>query len=1683
MSELGKRQESGEEKEEDIHENLFSDKEEQDQLLWNIIRAYTRDTPNYLVNHHIESYNDFFRNGIFQIFRDKNTLEWKSVYDKTLDIYRHQCIFYFGGKGNENETLPEHPHIAQTKKTYKRGEKLYFGKPMIRDNDRSHYMYPNEARLRDMTYAMTIHYDIDVEFIDYLEENEPLKPLLEENWIEIDGIITPIDKEQIIGGGGEEGRDKDKEQEQEPTSYKSQQNQQQKHQQQQQNQQQKRELSIAEKEVILGGAPKQQVRKPAPLQRLRKQIRRKVIPKIYLGKFPIMVQSDLCILGGLPREMRYSLGECKNDQGGYFIIQGKEKTVISQEKFADNMLYVHDYKAFDSEFTHSADIRSVSENVSKPIRTLGVRIVRPTSTYTNENIVVDLPNVTKPVPLFIVFRALGILSDKEIIQYCLLDMDKYAHMLDFFIPSVHDSQEVYTQRNALYYISQLLLKQRTIPKTMEILVDYFLPHIGELNFREKALYLGQMVFRLLSVKLGMEVVTDRDNFKYKRIDTTGTLISELFREYYNIQQNTIHKKFEAQYKVYHKEGLETNLYKLVFDNQEQIFKENRVMDKGFQRAFKGNWGAQAHTKRIGVIQDLNRLSFNSAMSHMRKTNVPIDSSAKVVGPRLLHTSQWGYIDPIDTPDGASIGIHKTLAITAHITKGGSREPILRWLREKAGMTILTDCSIDMLAKMTKVFVNGFWAGSIHNPTEVVEQLRIYRRNGLMSTFISATFDIARNTVIIYTDAGRLCRPIFYTDLKNGNVSVSAKRIQSTILKGNVTWTQLTTGIHERRQPLSETRIYNHEDVFPASMNLEKNQAVVDYIDTSESENAMISTSIDHISSLSKRDARTITHIEIHESLMFGVMSNLIVFPENNPLARNSFSCGQSRQAVSLYHTNYQNRMDKTAVILNSGQTPLVQTRFLDMVNHRENVYGQNAIVAIMCYTGYNVEDAILINEGSLHRGLFRTTYFNTYHAFETKEKGPEKGADSVFSNILSLNANVADGGGSVIRTKPGYDYGYLDKHGIIKEGTVMNDKIVMIGMTSSTRADQSVTCKKGQVGVVDKTFITEGEEGNRIAKIRIREERIPAMGDKFASRNGQKGTIGLIIPEKDMPFTKDGLRPDMIINPHAIPTRMTIGQLIEAIVGKACLIYGAFGDCTAFNVKGKKVAAYGEHLLKMGYHSSGSDILYNGMTGEQLESEIFIGPTYYMRLKHMVKDKINYRAAGPNTALTRQPVSGRANDGGLRIGEMERDSLISHGISNFLNESMMDRADKYYMAVCNTTGMVAVYNSAKNLFFSPMADGPIQYAGSLVDSQDIRIRHVTKFGRSFSIVCIPYSFKLLIQELQAMNIQLRIITEDNLPQLESLSFSTKNISKLLRVPDTTPMTDLIELTGKIVSKTNVLQNKIHKPFESEDEDVLRVHIPTKQPVPIIPVQGSPEFATGSPAYNPEKGSPVQGSPDFATGSPAYNPEKGSPNFATGSPDFATGSPAYNPEKGFPVQGSPDFATGSPAYNPEKDSPLNGGQSNGGQEQEYFTKGDKVFLRGGASKDSKPNRIWNVENIGNKFITITTQDLTELNADDSIQVVNPIDIYKIENGYHTNSFLNPPEYLPEQQPQPQQSPNGVYFNPTIIIQGDNSKNEMPASDQPHEKKGGDIREENATPTIQESVSEPIDFTKNLIIKKM
>ena len=562
---------------------------EYNDISWKTINKMFKDNKNFMVNHHISSYNTFIAKGIREIFKDQNPIKFFKEYDDETKQYRYECNIYLGGINSD---------------------KIYYGKPIIYDLEneveREHYMYPNEARLRNMTYGFTIHYDVDVTFKILIEKED-----------------------------GSTGFNK---------------------------------FDIYEQTIEL--------------------------EKIYLGKFPIMLQSNMCLLNSLAPEVRYNMGECRNDPGGYFIIDGKEKVIISQEVRANNMLYI--LKDINELYSYSAEIKSVSEDISKPVRTLSVRIVKEQKTLNNNQIVVNIPQVRKPIPLFIVMRALGIISDKEIIKIFNLDLEKNNNMIDLFIPSIHDAGNIFTQRAALAYIS-LMTKGKTNEHVLQILMNYFLPHVGELNFKAKSLYLGYIVKRLLNVYIGFEKPTNRDSYKYKRIEVSGLLLHNLFREYYKKQQANIYLKIDKEYFYKHNQSSYQNqdFVNLILSNKVNIF-QDKIVETGFKKAFKGNWGSEAHTKRLGIVQDLNRLSFWGFISHLRKTNLHIGSDgAKIIAPRLLNSTQYGLLCPLHSPDGGNVGLHKHLSSSTHITSGCSGLPYIIYLRniKEGGIKLLEECSL------------------------------------------------------------------------------------------------------------------------------------------------------------------------------------------------------------------------------------------------------------------------------------------------------------------------------------------------------------------------------------------------------------------------------------------------------------------------------------------------------------------------------------------------------------------------------------------------------------------------------------------------------------------------------------------------------------------------------------------------------------------------------------------------------------------------------------------------------------------------------------------------------------------------------------------------------------------------------------------------------------------------------
>ena len=618
--------------------------------------------------------------------------------------------------------------------------------------------------------------------------------------------------------------------------------------------------------------------------------------------------------------------------------------------------------------------------------------------------------------------------------------------------------------------------------------------------------------------------------------------------------------------------------------------------------------------------------------------------------------------------------------------------------------------------LVRVFINGAWVGVTDHPIELYNDIKSKKISGIINIYTSVIFDYKLMEIRVCNDGGRLTRPILR--VRDNKVLMTLDNIEK-LKNRKLLWNDLLTGC-------------------------KLDEAVIEYIDPEEQNFIMIAMKAKDAFVQPLGATVKYTHCEIHPSTIFGILASCIPFPEHNQSPRNCYQTCMAKQAIGVYATNYDTRMDKTAYVLTYPSRPLVDTRIMSFIHLDQIPSGHQIHVAIMSHTGYNQEDSVLINKGSIDRGLFATT---VYHTEKDEDKNiirdeiirckpdPLKTKGVKFGNYSKLNAG-----------------GFIPENTLVENRDIIIAKIVPIkeNRNDPTKTikyeDQSKTFRTTEESYIDKNYTGRNGDGYNFAKVRVRTFRKPVIGDKFASRAAQKGTCGLIIDEADMPFTKDGLRPDIILNPHAIPSRMTIAQLKETILGKVLIELGMFGDGTAFG--DLAVSTIVSELQRVGYESYGNEIMYNGMTGEQMKTSIFIGPTYYQRLKHMVNDKQHSRSIGPMVNLTRQPAEGRSRDGGFRIGEMERDVMIAHGISRFCRERLYDVSDKYMVHVCKKCGLIASYNNSTT--------GNQMYMKS---DMTIHLCKTCNNMTAFSKVEIPYAYKLLAQELQTINIVPRIITE------------------------------------------------------------------------------------------------------------------------------------------------------------------------------------------------------------------------------------------------------------------------------------------------------------------------------------
>ena len=1305
---------------------------------WKIIESYfTGKQLERFVRHQLESYNNFIG---YQII-------------KTIEMFNSVHIF------NKDEIDPiskKHPL-----EIFISFDNFNIHRPQIHENNGSiKLMFPQEARLRNFTYAASTTIDVNIKYIIRNGEN--------------------LDNTQII---------------------------------------------------------------------------HKTIPRVYIGKLPIMLKSNICVLNQYKHFDNSQTGECKFDAGGYFIINGSEKTVLGQERAAENRVYCFNVEKNDAKYIWKAEIKSIPDFKCISPKQISMYIVSKNNGFGNP-IVVEIPRVKQPIPLFILFRALGVLSDKEICEKIVLNLsnEKTKPLVDALTASVIDADKYLTQEECIKYITNIVIfvpldkdadgYKKKADFTLDILNNDLFPHCH--NLTQKIYFLGYMTNKLLLTHLDILKQDDRDSYLNKRIDLTGTLLNNLYRNYFNKLVKDMEKQVIREIKNgswRSKDDYEniinlTNIYKII---------KSTTIENGIKRALStGDFGIKHNgtSNKVGVAQVYNRLNYVSSLSHARRISTPTDKSGKLIPPRKLHNTSWGYLCPAETPEGQSVGVVKNLSYMTHITIYSNSLPLYEYILPNIVKLDDPELTPEMMYDKVKVFINGVWVGITHQPEEFYNSLKDKKYKGIINVYTSIIFDVKLQEIRVCNDSGRLTRPLLR--VKNKRIPLN-QSILDKLAANELTWDNLLT-----------------------STNLQ--ESVLEYIDPEEQAWSMIATKPKDIIHPDNKLIKY-THCEIHPSTMFGVLASCIPFPEHNQSPRNTYqcldihetvllsngkhiqlkdikvgdevmcfnpanptilkpttvtrqfviwnfnpvfeiqlecgrkiiatsdhkfmtnkgwcevnlmqehhtrigvlidkhvsyslitkiqlvhnrlvgditvksefhsfittngilssNCAQGKQAMGVYATNYENRMDKTAYILNYPMRPLVETRIMDLISLNKIPSGSQLIVAIMTHSGYNQEDSLLINKGSIDRGMALATI---YHTEKDEDKQKINGDEEIRCKPDPTKTKGMKMG----------NYNKVNSKGVIPENTLVENRDIIISKVTPIKEnrndhtkiikydDQSKIYKTSEETFVDKNYMDRNGEGYNFAKVRMRTIRKPVIGDKFSSRHGQKGTVGNIIPECDMPYTESGIRPDLIINPHAIPSRMTIGHVEETQLGLLLTYLGLFGDGTAFGDIG--IQFISQLLLDAGFEAYGNELLYNAQTGEQIEYSIFMGPVFYQRLKHMVNDKVHSRSIGPMVNLTRQPAEGRSRDGGLRFGEMERDCMISHGAARFTRGRMYDASDKYSVYACRKCGLIASYN----------------------DKMHIHLCRTCGNRTDFAYVEIPYSCKLLFQELNTMNIAPRLITE------------------------------------------------------------------------------------------------------------------------------------------------------------------------------------------------------------------------------------------------------------------------------------------------------------------------------------
>jgi len=1005
------------------------------------------------------------------------------------------------------------------------------------------------------------------------------------------------------------------------------------------------------------------------------------------------------------------LKECPYDPGGYFIVKGVEKAILIQEQVVKNRIIIEQNAKGDA----SASITSSTHERKSRC----VIFIKKGKMYIQHNKFVE------DLPIVVVLKAMGIQSDMEIVQL----VGSEPEIQDSLALSLEESVKhgIFTQMQALKHMGNKVKKdiggvifswkkpQTPEDEARDILANVILSHIPVPNFdfREKFMYIGYVVRRILLVHMGKAKYDDKDYYGNKRLELAGNLLSLLFEDLFKHFNTDLRRQADRV---------------LSKPNQAQAFDVVKcirpdLITMGMQTAISsGNWALKRfRMDRQGVTQVLSRLSYISALGMVTRVNSQFEKTRKVSGPRSLQPSQWGMLCPADTPEGEACGLVKNLALSAHITTDEESAPIERLCRDLGveDVNLLTGHEIHSSSAYL-VFLNGLILGAHTQPNTLVKHLRAVRRQGQAGEFVSLYLDQGAKSVNISTDGGRVCRPLIIVDEVTSLPRLKQFHVEALVLG--------TMHIRDLLQ-----------------------QGIIEYVDVNEENNCLIAVTERDLEvarkqkKLKKKRGMAYTHLEIDPLTLLGVVAGLIPFPHHNQSPRNTYQSAMGKQAMGTIALSQYARMDGLIYTLVYPQKPMAKTRTMDIINFDNIPAGQNACIAVMAYSGYDIEDAIILNKASIDRGFGRCI------VLKKQQTSIKRYANGTMDRTCGPPDPSAFPDG--VEDSRYARYKAIDNDGICMVGEKLSNGSIMInkevpsettdftlqgGATNTAMISykpQMLSYKNTTPSYVDKVLITSNENDFFLVKIMVRQVRRPEVGDKFSSRHGQKGVTGLIVPQVDMPFNDWGHPPDLIMNPHGFPSRMTVGKLLELLVGKAGLFEGRQAYASAFGEEFNSAdtpSAASEALIRNGMNYTGKDILYSGTTGQPLDVYIFSGPIFYQKLKHMVLDKMHARARGPRATLTRQPTEGRSRDGGLRLGEMERDCLIAYGASNLVMERLMHSSDAFKANVCSGCGLLQYQNWC-------------QFCRS---------------GEKVVDMYLPYACKLLFQELQSMNVLPRLRLKD-----------------------------------------------------------------------------------------------------------------------------------------------------------------------------------------------------------------------------------------------------------------------------------------------------------------------------------